>query len=87
MLFFKKTEHYLLDNVSIGAGNCSITVLPGNTYFVIAVVLLASLGASVARLSGESVWKTGLWYAGLCVAGALVNYCIGLQMKTVFGIA
>jgi predicted membrane protein (TIGR00267 family) len=54
--------------------------------FAVGAVILACLGAYVARLSKESIWKTGLWYACIGLVGAVVSYWIGLQLKAVFGI-
>ena len=54
--------------------------------FAMAIVSLALLGVYVARLSKENVWETSAWYAGLGIAGALISYWVGLQLKIVFGL-
>jgi len=60
-------------------------MIASSVSFAIAIVALAALGAYVAKLSRESAWKTSLWYACLGVAGAVVSYWVGSQLKVIFG--
>ena len=54
--------------------------------FVIGILVLFFLGRYVGKMGGENPLKTGLKYAALGVAGAVVSYFVGDSLKHLTGI-
>ena len=55
--------------------------------FLIGTIALFILGRYVGKMSGESPLKTGLKYAALGIAGAVISYLVGDVLRHLIGLS